>query len=250
MKLKVFFLLLLVIGVIIGCQDDKSNTKKGTEKVVTEPEKNRVVKEIVLSEAPSDITSPSEAVVYQYGVVFENGEKEFPTKDSIISETTLGDRSIVTIHSPEGKNKYTVFLYENKGHWTMTDLMQLETLKDDQFAEKTGLNLPMEEFNIGRMMLNVNDNEDIWAFVNENNIITIARLNRFPFREPLGTTNVRLKRGAKGYLSNGPNGNSFLYYFDSQKIVILAGNISKSEIISLANSMPSVTSPFFPTSKK
>lgn len=245
MKLRLLFLLLfLLIGIVAGCQQDKT--------VIVKPEsqhsENKEVKQIIINEAPQNINSPSKAVLSQYEVEFENGEKIFPNNSSIISETILDSKSIVTIHSPEGENKYSIFLYEYKDNWIMNGFLRLEATEKESFTNKEGLDLPMDKFNANKMTLK--ENEEVWAFVDKKNIVTIARFDRFPFNENPGTRKISLQNGIEANISNDSMKNSYLYYFDSQKIIVVSGNVSEEEIINIANSLPSSVSPDFPSTKR
>jgi hypothetical protein len=97
-----------LIGLIAGCQNESTDNKaipKDPETTSSENpcKEDRVVKDFKINEAPDNTTSPSEAVIQQYEISFENGKKEFPKKSSILTETTLGNNSIVAIRSLEGK---------------------------------------------------------------------------------------------------------------------------------------------------
>jgi hypothetical protein len=41
-----------------------------------------------------------------------------------------------------------------------------------------------------------------------------------------------------------------LYYFDSEKTIVVSRNVKEEEIVELAKSLPSVHSPDFPSPKK
>lgn len=258
MRLKLLLppLLLILFVVLSGCQEDKSkqlsketiieNTKapNGQSKVT----KIQEVESVTVVEAPKNISSPSEAVTYQYKVTFKDGKEVFPQKNDIVFETTLGDTSIVAIRSPEGETNYTVFLYEHKNaqKWIVNGFLRLQG--STGFTNKEGLDLPMEKFNTLNLKI-PEKNIKVWTFANEKEIVTITVYNRFPFVERNNPEKISLSNRNEAYVSEDYFKNSYLYYFDSEKIIVISGNSSKQNIINLANSLPFVNSAFFPSPK-
>jgi len=99
-KLITYFFLIYSTNFLIGCQPDIVNMKTPVlEKAI---ESNKKVESVTITEAPENISSPSEVIIHQFLVTFSDGEKKYPTKDSVIFESTLGKNSIVGIRSPEG----------------------------------------------------------------------------------------------------------------------------------------------------
>ncbi len=114
---------------------------------------------------------------------------------------------------------------------------------------KEGLDLPMDKFNALNLKI-PKKNKKIWAFANEKEIVTIAVYNRFPFVETNDPEKITLTNKNEAYVSKENLKNSYLYYFDSGKLIVVCGNIGKQNIINLANSLPSVNSAFFPSPKE
>ena len=76
-------------------------------------------------------------------------------------------------------------------------------------------------------------------------------MDRFNFVENSETQKVRLSNENEAYISKDDYENYFLYYYDIEKIIIIAGNIKeREELINIANSLPSVTDPAFPATTK
>ncbi|MBP1082076.1 MULTISPECIES: hypothetical protein [Bacillus] len=215
-------LLLVLIGILAGCQEGSSSNES---KEAASAAEDREAKDIKINEAPENVTSPSDAAIHQYEVSFKNGEKAFPETSSIITETTLGNHSIVAIRSPEGKNKYTVFLYENKNEWIMNGFMRLGVAEENSFTGN-GLNLPMKKFSSSNIEL-ADKNQEAWAFVDEEKIITIARFNQLSFEENPETKIISLNNGYEAFISKDKFKNSFLYYFDTEKTVVVSGNVKE-----------------------
>ncbi|MBG9775875.1 hypothetical protein [Brevibacillus laterosporus] len=256
MRFKLFtpILFFILFGFLLGCQDDK--LKDQNKETVLEDTKipnkeskatkDKKVKWVKVLESPKNISSPSEAVIHQYEVTFKDGKKEFPKKDSVIFETTLGGSSIVAIHSPEGENNYAIFLYEynSSNKWIINGLLRL--LGGRGFTDKEGLDLPMNKFNALNLTIS-EKNKKIWTFADEKEIVTITVSNRVPFVEHSDPKKISLSNGNEAYISKDHLKNSYLYYFDTGKTIVVSGNVSKQNIINLANSLPSVNSAFFPS---
>ncbi|MBY0050645.1 hypothetical protein H7K32_02915 [Brevibacillus agri] len=256
-KLLFTFLLLILFGALLGCQEDTS--KQQNKEIIIEDTKvpnglskvtkDKEVESVTILESPKNASSPSEAVTYQYKVTFKDGKSAFPQKNDIAFESTLGDTSIVAIRSPEGETNYTVFLYEynNTKKWVIDGFLRLQG--GTGFMNKEGLDLPMDKFNALNLKI-PKKNKKIWAFANEKEIVTIAVYNRFPFVETNDPEKITLTNKNEAYVSKENLKNSYLYYFDSGKLIVVCGNIGKQNIINLANSLPSVNSAFFPSPKE
>ena len=136
--------------------------------------------------------------------------------------------------------------------WILDAILRVSAIGDVVFKEKEGLYLPMEEFNFLKIKVEVNSqNQELWVFVDPENIITITTLDRFNFVENSETQKVRLSNENEAYISKDDYENYFLYYYDIEKIIIIAGNIKeREELINIANSLPSVTDPAFPATTK
>jgi len=256
-KLLFTFLLLILFGALLGCQEDTS--KQQNKEIIIEDTKvpnglskvtkDKEVESVTILESPKNASSPSEAVTYQYKVTFKDGKSAFPQKNDIVFESTLGDTSIVAIRSPEGETNYTVFLYEynNTKKWVIDGFLRLQG--GTGFMNKEGLDLPMDKFNALNLKI-PKKNKKFWAFANEKKIVTIAVYNRFPFVETNDPEKITLTNKNEAYVSKENLKNSYLYYFDSGKLIVVCGNIGKQNIINLANSLPSVNSAFFPSPKE
>ncbi|MFD0048602.1 hypothetical protein ACFVHQ_04605 [Actinomycetes bacterium NPDC127524] len=258
MNVRSVFLLLFVfvlIGVVAGCEKDKPAESKQLKSVehkqLTE---RRKVKQIIIHEAPENSPSPSNALLHQYEVDFEDGVKKFPDANSIISEVIFNKKSIVTIHSPKGKNEYAVFLYSLEDNWGIDGILEFGVYKENTVTDKEGLALPMDKFSatdLSAEELGLKNNKaNIWAFADKENIITITRFDSFPFDERYKTKTINLKNGSKAYISKDSFKNKLLYYFDSEKLIVLSGNADEEKLINLANSLPPSDSYGFPAAKK
>ncbi|MGG4443170.1 hypothetical protein [Brevibacillus fortis] len=253
-KLLIPILLLAVCSLLLGCQETEltnQNDKVLPNNTAAPKPEDHALKEVEwvkVVDPPQNVSSPSEAVVHQYEVGFKDGTTEFPKKDSVIFETSLGQKSIVAIRSPEGKNNFAVFLYEHNpsASWGVYGLVRL--LGNTEFGDKEGLQLPFEKFNATKMGL-PDKETSIWVFANETEIVTITVYNRFPFTPSSDREKILLKNGNEAYIGKDYFKNGYLYYFDTENTIVVSGNVSKQKFIDLANSLPSVTFTSFPSPK-
>ncbi|XOS91399.1 hypothetical protein ACLMAB_23080 [Brevibacillus laterosporus] len=102
----------------------------------------------------------------------------------------------------------------------------------------------MNKFNA--LNLTISDKK-IWTFADEKEIVTITVSNRVSFVEHSDPKKISLSNGNEAYISKDHLKNSYLYYFDTGKTIVVSGNVSEQNIINLANSLPSVNSAFFPS---
>lgn len=256
MKMRTLFpiFLMLIVPLGTGCQSGTISEKKAESEHVGSAAFNteeRVVEQIKINEAPQNSSSPGEAAIHQFEVIFDKGKSVFPEENSIISETVLGEHGILTIRSPEGKNQYAVFVYHKNEDWIMDGLLRLGAKQEKSFTDTEGLDLPMKNFNADKILVEKDGGKkEVWAFVDEENIITIARFETFSFDEPSGTKKVSLSNGTDAYISKDAKEHHFLYYYDTGKLVVVSGNLPPDQILELANSLPSVTVPNFPAVKE
>ena len=249
---SVFLLLLCSVIFLISCEkslkpgDSSNNNPENSEKTI------KSVESIKINEAPKNSKTPSEAIAHQFEVIFEDGSTQLPTENDIISETIIGNQGILTIHSPEGVDVYASFLYHMEDEWILDGILRVSAIGDVIFKEKEGLYLPMEEFNHVQIKVEANpQNKESWVFVDQKNVISITRMDGFAFVENSYIQKVRLTNENEAYISKDNYENYFLYYYDTEKIIIVSGNIKdREEVIKIANSLPSVTNPSFPAITK
>ena len=249
---RTFFILITVLlffGTLTACKQNESKKEQEVEaQAETQTEENieqkEVVKEVIVHAAPEGTESPSDAIVEQFEVVFENGESRYPKMTDVISETTLGNKSILTIHSPEGENHYAIFLYEKEEKLKMRGMIRTNAIKDQNVTNESGLALPVKAFS--KTSVKLDDNGHTWAFVNQDKVVTISKFDRFPFEGDTDMEEVNLEEGVTGYLSKDEYGNESLYYVDRENLIVLSGNLDRTEAIDLANSLPASTNVNFP----
>ncbi|EIT86042.1 hypothetical protein A374_06971 [Fictibacillus macauensis ZFHKF-1] len=230
---------------------EKQTPTKTTKKEAPEPE----VKAIEYRDPPASAKTPAESIIHQMIVHFKNGEKKKPTKADIISEATIGRQSILTIHSPEGKNNYAFFYYEKKkktNTWEISYIIRQRMgprPKDMWDSNEEGLQLPMKTFD--KLEADVNKDAHLWTLGDtKNNIVSIFTFKRSgAITDPAKEIVLKSKK-QEAYLSVDTFNNPFLFYFDSGKVVMLSGNLSKEQLVHLADGLPSVHSSYFPRSPK
>ncbi|WP_085522257.1 DUF4367 domain-containing protein [Tuberibacillus sp. Marseille-P3662] len=252
-SILLFFAFTLLSLALTACKQDdpKTEEKNQVEANTTnndEEYQKKEVKGVKIHDPSEDADSPSTAILQQFEVLFKNGESEYPKESDVISETFLGDKSILTIHSPEGKNNFGVFLYEKEGKWKIRGIIRIDANKGESFTDKDGLSLPMDHYRATN--LDLEKNSKTWTFVKKDKIVTISKFKRFSFDGGPDTEEVNLKDGIKGYISKDKFGNSSLYYFDRGNLIVLSGNLNKTEATKLAKSLPASTNLNFPKSVK
>ncbi|MFC7320018.1 hypothetical protein [Halobacillus campisalis] len=243
----ILLMLASLITLISGCNisdgEEEQEVTKEQEKTKTEQEDKPQVEDIIIHSATEEKETPGEAVQEQYEVVFSDEESEFPKESSILHETSLEDRSIVTIRSPEGENNYSVFLYERENVWKIRGFLRIDANQGERFTDAEGLTLPMDHFRTTD--LHVEDTEsDMWTFVNDEKVVNITMFEEFPLRQEAG--GVELADGRKGNVQEDSYGNSSIYYYDRGKVVVVSGTLTEKEAIDLAKSLPPSSSSDFP----
>lgn len=243
MKHKLFFSLLFILMIVLaGCSDEKGVATKQAESVKVVAAK---VKEVKVNEAPPEASSPAEAALSQYEVIMDNGESKFPAEESLITETIFGRNGVVALHSPEGADQFAIFLYGFDKQWFVEGVIRLKYLEEEAYTGKAGLALPMDSFNTAN--IEIGEEKEIWAFADKEKLVTIGRYDRFDF-QAVESELVSLNNGIEAYVTEDQFNNPNLYYFDSEKLITVSGNLNLEELIEIANSLPSAHSTSFPGS--
>ncbi|CQR48027.1 hypothetical protein BN1058_02369 [Paraliobacillus sp. PM-2] len=257
MKWRLYFCLsILTLLATLGCesnQNDLNKTKqeKNSSGIAllndSESINNSIVKQVYIHEAPKKV-SPSEAVIKQFEVEFEDGKKKFPTRKSILFETIIGSNSIVGIRSPEGEHNFAVFQYKHDINWYINSLLRIKYQAENNYNNKLGLALPMNKFN--SINLDTQEDGDIWVFVDKETIVAITKFDRYNFNPSNKSKQLKLDNGTSAYLDfdvfNQPN----LFYYDSSQLIVISGNVTQSILLEIANSLPSANSIYFPAKKQ
>jgi len=132
--------------------------------------------------------------------------------------------------------------------WVIDGMLRTGYIEDQLYTEKEGLDIPFKQFN--HIGLKLNDEKQIWTYSDKTRIVNITKYPRFSFTEPSNTKTVALKNQNEAYISNDNKNNPFLYYYDTENIILLSGNLTEKQMLNLANSLPSVDANEFPSSVK
>lgn len=232
---------LLVIAV--GCSSDESEEthKKNIQNLNIKNNDPNGVKYVVIEDSPEHSSSPSDAVTNQYKFVFENDKKCFITKSDIANEVVLGNKGIVILDTHKYHKNFVVLPYEKEKKWDITALIDVDIDNSTLFENKEGLNLPFDKFAVAKYLVN---EPNIWVFANKEKLVAISKYTHYSFdnKEVKGQ---KMKNGKEIFISEDPN-NPYIYYYDSNFIVVISGTISKEEMVLLAESIGPVTSREFP----
>lgn len=235
----IIFAVSLLIG---GCSKAEP---KDISKIDTHNNLEKVdeVELIVIEESPARSTSPANAAIQQYKFIFKNNSKKFISKSEIANEVILGNKGIVILDTQKINNNFVLLHYEKKEKWDISAIIDIDINNGHLFENKGGLDLPFNEFVVAK---STESDLKTWAFSSKEKVVAITKFPRYPFEN----NKVKMKKTSDGkeiYVSEDPN-NSYLYYFDSEFVIVISGNISIKEIQNLSESIPSVNSISFPMS--
>ncbi|NEW04907.1 hypothetical protein GK047_02600 [Paenibacillus sp. SYP-B3998] len=252
-----------LIGLALGSQGCRSNdsvnptsslvestpTPKSTETFVKNVKEEIILKDIIGNEALQDQKqTPEEAVVHSIQWKMSNDTIISASKDSIVSSHIIGKNSLVSVKLPETtKTWYNfIFLSYKDQKWEITGVVDLPIpTAENLSSEKEGLSLPMSKFAAIKFMGQDSNSDHSWIFANESKFAVIGKYPREALTLPASAKEV-LINGHDAWVSLEKE-SSLLFYFDQEYLIWISGNMSLEEIQSLANSLPSVASPRFPT---
>lgn len=239
---QVIILLITLTGCTPFNSKDDNLQKTSNSQEVSKIKPNRELELVAVKEASEKDSSPSKAAIHQYEFHFKDKSKSSPSKGSIVNEATLGNRSIVILNTQELDNNFAVFDYENeKNLWRIRSLITLDVKNGQYFKDKGGLNLPFEKFVVAT---STDSNPEIWSFADHKNIVAIAKYKEFPFESDIKT--LTIDSGKRKYYSYKKNKKEFMFYHDSEYIVVISGNLAFKDMVKLADSLPTVSSANFP----
>ncbi|EIT84320.1 hypothetical protein A374_16078 [Fictibacillus macauensis ZFHKF-1] len=242
----------LTVTALVGCANEEASSKKKDthrhEKTAIVKEKEPEVKASLLEEPPATVKSPAEAILHQYSVIYTNGHKKKVQKKDLISEATFGNKGIVTLHSLEFKDSYKIAYYDLMQpskrwalHSTFTNRIGPEESLNPQ---KHGLKLPMTRVNISHMK--INKAMHMWNIADQQFTVSILTFTNSKQASSPAKTVVLPQKKSKAYLSIDAFTHPVLYYFDGSKTVLLSGNLNEQQIITVADSLPTIATHTFP----
>lgn len=219
-------------------------TPKPTTKPTPPKEQVISLTTITANDAPPEKRkTPIQSVMSQIIWELSNNEKIAASSNAILWNVTFGDESVVVTKVPKtSKIWYNIPLLKKKNNtWIIDGYIDFPVSTEEKTYNNKGLALPMNKFDTMNISLS---NRYIWAFANDTRLVIISKSPNKSFVPQKNFTSVLLKKPGS-HIKLDPN-QCTLYYFDSNQLIWISGNISQSEIIALANSLPSITSPNFP----
>lgn len=235
----------LVLG-LVGCtpsEETKSIKKDRDEvetiEVTTSPEWVGTLVEDV----PKGTESLSDAVVQQITLQYKDeSEGHLSTKD-VIYETTVGDIGLVAMAHPNQTPSFGVYHYSRDGEWVMHGMKHFG-ITDVSVKKRHGLALPDDlMYTIDSEIDDVERPVKLWTLYDETHLVTILMTDEFSVGdgERIHGHADKMVR----YRLNQPNGNG-IYYISQDKLILVTGNISEEELLTLVDSLPEPSSGSFP----
>lgn len=196
-----------------------------------------------MTEAPKDEQqTPLDTVTHVVKWKFSDEKDVVPSKKNILWETHLGSEAVVATKVPKLKDsRLNLFaLSFHDGKWGIKNVTDapIDRLED----HVKGLTLPMQKYAV---ITSDFDGKSIWNITDGKRTVMIALYPQFSFSMPEGTKTIPFK-GDEAFVNTRSKTQSLFYYFDQEKLIWIYGDLSESEIIKLANSLPSAGSPSFP----
>ncbi|WP_215142065.1 hypothetical protein [Exiguobacterium qingdaonense] len=235
----------LVLG-LTGCttSEETGSVKKDrdeveTIEVTTSPEWVGTLVEDV----PKGTESLSDAVVQQITLQYKDGsEGHLSTKD-VIYETTVGDIGLVAMAHPNQTPSFGVYHYSRDGEWVMHGMKHFG-ITDASVKRRHDLALPQDlMYTIDSEIEDVERPVKLWTLYDETQLVTILMTDAFSVGD--GERINRHVDGVEYYRLNQPSGNG-MYYISQNKLILVTGNVSEEELLTLVDSLPEPSSESFP----
>ncbi|ASS76292.1 hypothetical protein CIG75_15960 [Tumebacillus algifaecis] len=243
----------LIIGVaisalLLGCTDEtaQENTSVQQDPTPSASQAQKLLSIRANYAPPEKKQTPTQSALHQLVWELSNSEKRSPTPQDIQWTTTFLQNSVVMLKVPVTDPWFNlVFLSQQEQEWTMFGYANLPVTTDRMNSSKNGLNLPMNSFNSAHLSDSTNTHF-IWAFLDEAKHVVIWK---YPHTAPF-SVNANAKvvsiNGREGWYATQETDSGYLYYIEQGHVVWLTGNVTESELLSVARSLPSSTSHSFP----
>ncbi|WDH76745.1 hypothetical protein PTI97_04310 [Exiguobacterium marinum] len=233
-----------VIGVLVlglaGCtpSEEMEFVETGGEEIETSEWIGTLVEDV-----PKGTESLSDAVVHQITLQYKDGSEGHLSTNDVIYETTVEDIGLIAIAHPNQTPSFGVYHYSRDGEWVMHGMKHFGIAGVSKKIQH-GLALPQGSMYI--IDSEIDDSErpvKLWTLYDETQLVTILMTDAFSVGdgEPINQN----ADGAERYRLNQPSGNG-LYYISQDKLILVTGNVSEEELLTLVDSLPDPSSESFP----
>lgn len=197
----------------------------------------------LIEDVPKGTESLADAVVHQITLQYQDGsEGHLSTKD-VIYEATVGDIGLVAMAHPNQTPSFGVYHYSRDGEWVMHGMKHFE-ITDASEKSSHGLVLPEDSmYTIDSEIDDVERPVKLWTFYDESQLVTILMTDAFSVGD--GERINRQSDGVEVDRLNQPSGNG-IYFISQDKLILVTGNVSEEELLTLADSLPEPSSVSFP----
>ncbi len=236
----------LVLG-LTGCTtSEEKEVGTDIEKIEMSEESKALTSEWVgtlIEDVPKGTESLADAVVHQITLQYQDGsEGHLSTKD-VIYEATVGDIGLVAMAHPNQTPSFGVYHYSRDGEWVMHGMKHFG-ITDASEKRSHGLSLPEDSmYTIDSEIDDVERPVKLWTFYDESQLVTILMTDAFSVGD--GERINRQTDGVEYGRLNQPSGNG-IYFISQDKLILVTGNISEEELLTLADSLPEPSSVSFP----
>ena len=235
----------LVLG-LTGCttsEETKSIKKDRDEvetiEVTTSPEWVGTLVEDV----PKGTESLSDAVVQQITLQYKDGSEGHLSKNDVIYETTVGNIGLIALGHPDQTPSFGVYHYSRDKEWVMHEMKHFG-ITDASDKRRHDLALPQDlMYTIDSEIDDVERPVKLWTLYDETQLVTILMTDAFSVGD--GERINRHADGVEYYRLNQPSGNG-IYYISQDKLILVTGNVSEEELLTLVDSLPEPSSESYP----
>ena len=243
---RIGLMCVLVLG-LTGCTtSEEKEVGTDIEKIETGEMSQAPTSEWVgtlIEDVPKGTESLSDAVVQQITLQYKDGSEGHLSKNDVIYETTVGDIGLIAIGHPNQTPSFGVYHYSRDKEWVMHGMKHFG-ITDASDKRRHDLALPQDlMYTIDSEIDDVERPVKLWTLYDETQLVTILMTDAFSVGD-----GERINRHADGVeydRLNQPSGNG-IYYISQDKLILVTGNLSEEELLTLADSLPEPSSVSFP----
>ena len=197
----------------------------------------------LVEDVPKGTESLSDAVVQQITLQYKDGSEGHLSKNDVIYETTVGNIGLIALGHPDQTPSFGVYHYSRDKEWVMHGMKHFG-ITDASDKRRHDLALPQDlMYTIDSEIDDVERPVKLWTLYDETQLVTILMTDAFSVGD--GERINRHADGVEYYRLNQPSGNG-IYYISQDKLILVTGNVSEEELLTLVDSLPEPSSESYP----
>jgi hypothetical protein len=202
---------------------------------------------ITLQAKPDERRTPLQTAIHELEWKYKSGHLRHASAQDVVLDSSLNNFGLVSVRVPLlAEIRYnTLLLNKTKdGTWIITGLIDFPYSANDAGAR--GLKLPTKKYSMTTSAFkSVNESDgSTWVFEDDQHVVVLT-VKPLESIDTGGWSHLSLKPDRDAWIRT-QSGATSLVYVDEGKIMLINTNVGPEQATEFAESLPYVTSAFFP----